>query len=632
MNNYRVIRTLGNGGFGEAILVERISDGVKFVIKKILIGNSNPDGLAGARKEVEVLRTFDSPFIVKYIESFEDDGVLYIVMEYADGGDLSMMLNERRSHLQEDEVMHYFIQIVLALKYLHDKNILHRDIKGQNIFLCRDGTVKLGDFGIAKALDSTNQLAQTVIGTTFYMAPDVLKGSGYNSKADIWSLGCVLYELCALSRPFDANSLPELLMSIITGRYAPIPSQFSTNVRDLIDGMLQLNPEERLSVDQIIEMPFVRNKLGNLLRNLTNETFTSEARDGSRGNVYRVINKGVTIISEECLYRLMLVMKQHEKASLSSCFSGCSKLTVIEFPRKFDTGNVTDMNCMFFGCNNLSILNLSTFNTSNVTNMNGMFSGCSSLSSLDLSTFNTNSVTNMNGMFSGCSSLISLDLSTFNTNSVTDMNGMFSGCSSLISLDLSTFNTSSVTDMGCMFYGCSSLTSLDLSAFNTNNVTSMNEMFCECKKLTLLNLSKFDTSKVQYMGRMFDGCSGLTTLDLSTFNTCKVERMHSMFSGCSSLTSLDLSKFKTGNVISMYSMFLVCNGLVSLDLSTFNTDKVTDMGYMFYGCSGLTSLDISAFCTSGVKYMESVFSECNSLKNVKYEGKDKRIQEALKIS
>ena len=606
MNNYRVIRTLGNGGFGEAILVERISDGVKFVIKKILIGNSNPDGLAGARKEVEVLRTFDSPFIVKYIESFEDDGVLYIVMEYADGGDLSMMLNERRSHLQEDEVMHYFIQIVLALKYLHDKNILHRDIKGQNIFLCRDGTVKLGDFGIAKALDSTNQLAQTVIGTTFYMAPDVLKGSGYNSKADIWSLGCVLYELCALSRPFDANSLPELLMSIITGRYAPIPSQFSTNVRDLIDGMLQLNPEERLSVDQIIEMPFVRNKLGNLLRNLTNETFTSEARDGSRGNVYRVINKGVTIISEECLYRLMLVMKQHEKASLSSCFSGCSKLTVIEFPRKFDTGNVTDMNCMFFGCNNLSILNLSTFNTSNVTNMNGMFSGCSSLSSLDLSTFNTNSVTNMNGMFSGCSSLISLDLSTF--------------------------NTSSVTDMGCMFYGCSSLTSLDLSAFNTNNVTSMNEMFCECKKLTLLNLSKFDTSKVQYMGRMFDGCSGLTTLDLSTFNTCKVERMHSMFSGCSSLTSLDLSKFKTGNVISMYSMFLVCNGLVSLDLSTFNTDKVTDMRCMFYGCSGLTSLDISAFCTSGVKYMESVFSECNSLKNVKYEGKDKRIQEALKIS
>ena len=580
MNNYRVIRTLGNGGFGEAILVERISDGVKFVIKKILIGNSNPDGLAGARKEVEVLRTFDSPFIVKYIESFEDDGVLYIVMEYADGGDLSMMLNERRSHLQEDEVMHYFIQIVLALKYLHDKNILHRDIKGQNIFLCRDGTVKLGDFGIAKALDSTNQLAQTVIGTTFYMAPDVLKGSGYNSKADIWSLGCVLYELCALSRPFDANSLPELLMSIITGRYAPIPSQFSTNVRDLIDGMLQLNPEERLSVDQIIEMPFVRNKLGNLLRNLTNETFTSEARDGSRGNVYRVINKGVTIISEECLYRLMLVMKQHEKASLSSCFSGCSKLTVIEFPRKFDTGNVTDMNCMFFGCNNLSILNLSTFNTSNVTNMNGMFSGCSSL----------------------------------------------------ISLDLSTFNTSSVTDMGCMFYGCSSLTSLDLSAFNTNNVTSMNEMFCECKKLTLLNLSKFDTSKVQYMGRMFDGCSGLTTLDLSTFNTCKVERMHSMFSGCSSLTSLDLSKFKTGNVISMYSMFLVCNGLVSLDLSTFNTDKVTDMRCMFYGCSGLTSLDISAFCTSGVKYMESVFSECNSLKNVKYEGKDKRIQEALKIS
>ena len=149
---------------------------------------------------------------------------------------------------------------------------------------------------------------------------------------------------------------------------------------------------------------------------------------------------------------------------------------------------------------------LDGYDTSNVTNMSCMFWGCDSLESLDLSCFDTSNVTDMASMFNGCSSLESLDLSGFDTSKVTDMSSMFDGCSSLESLDLSGFDTSNVTDMECMFDGCSSLESLDLSGFDTSNVTDMRWMFDGCSSLESLDLDGFDISNASTEG-MFDGCS-----------------------------------------------------------------------------------------------------------------------------
>ena len=274
---------------------------------------------------------------------------------------------------------------------------------------------------------------------------------------------------------------------------------------------------------------------------------------------------------------------------------------------------MTDASCLFFGCENMTSIDLSGFDTSSVTDMNSMFWKCSSLTSLDLSGFDTGSVTNMYRMFYGCSSLTSLNLSSFDTSSVTDMSLMFGGCSSLTSLDVSGFDTGSVTDMSSMFLGCSSLTSLDVSGFDTSNVTNMLGMFERCSGLRSLNVSGIDTGSVTSMRTMFLGCSGLSGLDVSTLDTGSVVEMEGMFQECSGLTSLDLSGFDTGNVKYMHNLFYGCSGLTSLDLGSFDTGNVITMTALFYGCSGLTNLDLSGFDTRSLTDMVEMFSQCSGL-------------------
>ena len=266
-------------------------------------------------------------------------------------------------------------------------------------------------------------------------------------------------------------------------------------------------------------------------------------------------------------------------------------ITSIDFGENFNTANVTNMSFMFYGCYNLTSLNLSNFNTANVRNMDGMFFGCTSLTGLDLSNFNTENVIYMGFMFDSCISLTSLNLSSFNTSNVTNMYKMFYKCSSLTSLNLSSFNTSNVNDMQYMFSKCSSLTSLNLSSFNTSNVNNMQHMFSKCSSLTSLNLSNFNTANVRNMDGMFFGCTSLTGLDLSNFNTENVIYMGCMFDSCSSLTSLNLSNFNTANVNYMQYMFCNCSRLTSLNLYNFDMSSIlTVHGGKDQMCSGLASI------------------------------------------
>ena len=277
-------------------------------------------------------------------------------------------------------------------------------------------------------------------------------------------------------------------------------------------------------------------KISKKKEGLAKEVFSVDMKDNMVH--IKIRDENIKEVSEECLEGLSLIMKGCENVSLSGCFRDCKDLTTLTFPFTFNTTNVTNMSEMFYGCNNLSSINLSTFKTGNVTSLRCMFKGCSNLSSLDLSTFSTSSVTSMEGMFSRCHKLASLNLSTFDTSSVTDMRSMFEGCSNLSSLDLSTFNTSSVTNIKSMFSGCSNLGSLNLSTFNTSSVTDMRSMFEGCSNLGSLNLSTFNTSSVTGMGWMFCECRSLTSLDLSTFNTSNVQYMNDMFCGCLKLKNV----------------------------------------------------------------------------------------------
>ena len=211
---YEILKILGEGGYGKAFLVKRKSDNQLLVAKtiKLSILSCSKTGM----NEVNILSSLNHPNIISYIESFIHNDFLYIIMEYADGGDLSLKIQKHGKLFTEEEILKMFTQLVLAIQYIHDNKILHRDIKPQNIFLTKNGDIKLGDFGIAKVLDYTMQLCKTQIGTFFYLSPEICEGKSYNSKSDIWSLGCVLYEMCTLK-----------FMNIVRGNFTPIPSIYS---------------------------------------------------------------------------------------------------------------------------------------------------------------------------------------------------------------------------------------------------------------------------------------------------------------------------------------------------------------------------------------------------------------------
>ena len=283
----------------------------------------------------------------------------------------------------------------------------------------------------------------------------------------------------------------------------------------------------------------------------------------------------------------------------TSCFSwfqDFNKLEQIEGIENLNTTNVTEMGSMFYGCSQLTSLDVTHFNTANVVHMTNMFVNCSSLASLDVTHFNTENVANMGSMFYGCSSLASLDVTHFNTENVVNMGSMFYGCSSLTSLDVTHFNTENVANMGSMFDGCSSLTSLDVTHLNTANVFAMYSMFSGCSSLTSLDVSHFNTKNVEYIMNIFKGCSALTTIYASDkFVMAKAYNdSDDMFKDCTNLkgaiTEYDESKtdYHFANYKTGYFTKLVGKngdekiGAVGETLATDNLTLADDKDFVAY--------------------------------------------------
>lgn len=253
------IKPLGKGSFGSAILIKRRSDNQLLVVKEVNLSKMSAKEREEARNECKVLQQLNHPNIVRYMEHYEQHGVLYIIMEYADGGDLAQKIKEAAGRgLREDTVMYYTSQLCLALEYLHSRHILHRDIKTMNIFLMKNGTVKLGDFGISTILRNTMGMANTVCGTPYYFSPELCKNKPYNNRSDVWALGVVLYELMTSKHPFDANSMQQLMQRIVKSSYAPVSSTYSKELRQLLDMCLQKDPMRRPTIKQVIAHPCVR--------------------------------------------------------------------------------------------------------------------------------------------------------------------------------------------------------------------------------------------------------------------------------------------------------------------------------------------------------------------------------------
>ncbi|XP_042324392.1 serine/threonine-protein kinase Nek1 isoform X6 [Sceloporus undulatus] len=266
MDKYIKVQKIGEGSFGKAILVKSKENGKQYVIKEINISKMSNKEREESRREVAVLANMKHPNIVLYRESFEEGGCLYIVMDYCEGGDLFKKINAQKGVLfSEDQIMDWFVQLCLALKHVHDRKILHRDIKSQNIFLTKDGTIQLGDFGIARVLNSTVELARTCIGTPYYLSPEICENKPYNNKSDIWALGCVLYEMCTLKHAFEAGNMKNLVLKIISGSFPPVSVHYSHELRSLISQLFKRNPRDRPSVNSILEKTFIAKRIDKFL-------------------------------------------------------------------------------------------------------------------------------------------------------------------------------------------------------------------------------------------------------------------------------------------------------------------------------------------------------------------------------
>eukprot|EP00658_Telonema_sp_P-2_P063923 TRINITY_DN5276_c0_g1_i3.p1 TRINITY_DN5276_c0_g1~~TRINITY_DN5276_c0_g1_i3.p1 ORF type:complete len:498 (+),score=103.32 TRINITY_DN5276_c0_g1_i3:110-1603(+) len=259
LSAYQRVKSLGRGSCGTVDLM--VQDGKYVALKHIDVESMSDKEKESTMKEVEVMAKIVHPNVVGYFCSFVEDGSLHIGMEYADGGSLQRQWKKAQEagiHFSEKQILHWCAQICSALKYVHGMKIMHRDLKLANIMLTKQNIVKIADFGLARVLGSQTQFANTCCGTPYYLAPEVCLEKPYDQKSDSWALGCILYELCTLKRPFDAKNLPSIVMKICHGEPKPVSSAYSITLRSLIACLLEKKPHDRPSMDEITRMPFMQ--------------------------------------------------------------------------------------------------------------------------------------------------------------------------------------------------------------------------------------------------------------------------------------------------------------------------------------------------------------------------------------
>lgn len=294
MKRYEKVKQIGKGSYGKVYLMRDKTNDELVVVKQIPIKSKDQKGKNAAMKEAHVLEMLQHPNVIAYLDSFFDHrGGFCIVLEYADGKDLQKYL-ESHGEVEERQVLQIFTQLILGLDYIHSQNILHRDIKTANVFLFRKGLVKLGDFGIAREV-SNNELAHTLIGTPYFMCPELLRGQSYGFPADVWAAGCVLFELMARRHAFTGKSREELFANIMGGQMPEMPTQYSKELIDLLRQMLNQDPSKRPTCKEILETSIVGKGLDQLQAKLSRHVGDSYARPVPRSpSLHKTSSMGET--------------------------------------------------------------------------------------------------------------------------------------------------------------------------------------------------------------------------------------------------------------------------------------------------------------------------------------------------
>ncbi|XP_058052047.1 MAP/microtubule affinity-regulating kinase 4 isoform X3 [Ahaetulla prasina] len=251
IGNYRLLKTIGKGNFAKVKLARHILTGREVAIKIIDKTQLNPTSLQKLFREVRIMKGLNHPNIVKLFEVIETEKTLYLVMEYASAGEVFDYLVSH-GRMKEKEARAKFRQIVSAVHYCHQKNIVHRDLKAENLLLDADANIKIADFGFSNEFTLGSKL-DTFCGSPPYAAPELFQGKKYDGpEVDIWSLGVILYTLVSGSLPFDGQNLKELRERVLRGKYR-VPFYMSTDCENILRRFLVLNPAKRCTLEQIMK-------------------------------------------------------------------------------------------------------------------------------------------------------------------------------------------------------------------------------------------------------------------------------------------------------------------------------------------------------------------------------------------
>ena len=264
MDGFKILNKIGEGSYSTVLKVQRIEDGNIYALKRVKFKKLSDKEKQNALNEIRILASIKDKNVISYKEAFfdEKDSSLGIVMEYADKGDLFQVITERKKtkdYFDEQEIWKTFVQLLKGLKSLHDLNILHRDIKSANVFLFEGGICKLGDLNVSKV--ARKGLGYTQTGTPYYASPEVWEEQPYDSKSDIWSLGCVIYEMATLRPPFQAQSMEELYKKVMRGIFPKISSKYSEDLSDVLKLMIQVEVGARPSCDELLKMPMIYKRI-----------------------------------------------------------------------------------------------------------------------------------------------------------------------------------------------------------------------------------------------------------------------------------------------------------------------------------------------------------------------------------
>ncbi|XP_067417882.1 serine/threonine-protein kinase Nek11 isoform X2 [Emydura macquarii macquarii] len=274
---YVLQQKLGRGSFGTVYLVSdkkaKLGEELK-VLKEISVGDLKPNETVEANLEAQLLSKLDHPAIVKFYSSFVERESFCIITEYCEGRDLDCKIQEYKESgkiFTENQIIEWFIQLLLGVNYMHERRILHRDLKAKNIFL-KNNLLKIGDFGVSRLLMGSCDLATTFTGTPYYMSPEALKHQGYNTKSDIWSLGCILYEMCCMDHAFTGHNFLSIVLKIVEGNTPTLPDRYPSKLNTVLHSMLNKNPSLRPSAAEILKIPYIDEQLQNVKCKFTNMT------------------------------------------------------------------------------------------------------------------------------------------------------------------------------------------------------------------------------------------------------------------------------------------------------------------------------------------------------------------------